>query len=128
MKKEELEKNIGKQCQILDSVVAGFTNKIGTIIAVWGDEKKGYTYEVRFPAPVSPHNIDTLHPHHGMVDLIDKVYTYEDAKKLRTDIDMLHLPRRVFCDTKETLYIIAGKFAECHIGTSINYERLFIQA
>lgn len=127
MKKEDLEKNIGKQCQILDTVVAGFKNKIGTIVAIWGDEIKGYTYEVRFPGPISPHNIDTLHPHHSMVDLVDKVYTLKEAKNLLYDINVLHLPKRVFCDTKETLYLIAGKFAECHIGTSINYERLFIQ-
>ena len=58
---------------------------------------------------------------------IDKVYTIEDARNITHDIEVLHLPKRVYCDNEETLKLIAHRFSECHIGTSINWKELFIQ-
>ena len=60
--------------------------------------------------------------------LIHCLITTNNAKALRADIDVLSLPRRVYCDTEITLRIIAHKFSECHIGTSVNWKELFIQA
>ena len=120
------KENIGKYGRVIDSVVAGFTGKIGKIVDVW-ENKDGSGYTLKFPTVISPHNIDTLYPHHGFVEIIDKVYTMEDAEKITHDINVLSLPKRVYCDSEETLKLIARRFAECHIGTSINWKELFIQ-
>jgi len=57
-----------------------------------------------------------------------KVYTESDVKKMTSDIDVLSLPKRIYCDTEETLRAICSKLSECHIGTVVNWEQLFIQA
>lgn len=118
--------NIGKYGRVIESVVVGFNGKIGKIVDVW-ENKDGSGYKLQFPIAISPHNIDVLYPHHTFVEIIDKVYTKEDALNITHDIDVFHLPKRVYCDSQETLYIIADKFSQCHIGTSINKIELFIQ-
>jgi len=82
------------------------------------------SYWCRFSLELHPDNCDR---NIWESTILTKVYTTEDALKLKADIEVLSLPKRVYCDSKETLSIIAGKFAECHIGTSINWEELFIQ-
>ena len=120
------KENIGKYGRITESVVAGFTGKIGKIIDVWeNNNESGYT--LKFSTVISPHNIDILYPHHGFVEIIEKVYTLDDALDITCDIEVLHLPKRVYCDNENTLKLIAHRFSECHIGTSINWEELFIQ-
>lgn len=57
-----------------------------------------------------------------------KIYTMEDAVELTSDVSILSLPRRVYCDSETTLKYIANLFAQCHIGTAINWKELFIQA
>lgn len=121
-----MKENIGKYGRVIDSVVAGFTGKIGKIVEVW-ETKDGSGYTLQFPTAISPHNIDKLYPHKDFVEIIDKVYTKEDADKLTNDIDVLLLPKRTYCDSEHTLNIIANKLAQCHIGTSINRTELFIQ-
>lgn len=121
-----MRENIGKYGRVIESVVAGFTGKIGKIVDVW-ETKDGSGYILQFPTAISPHNIDKLYPHKCFVEVIDKVYTEEDADKLMTDIEVLSLPRRIYCDSEHTLNIIANKLAQCHIGTSINRTELFIQ-
>jgi len=120
------KKNIEKYGRVIESVVAGFTGKIGKIISVW-ENKNGTGYTLKFPTAISPHNIDKLHIHHSFVEIIDKIYTEEDAHKMKHDIDILHLPKRVYCDSENTLKIIANKLSQCHIGTSVNWKELFIQ-
>ena len=122
-----IKTNIGKYGRIIESVVAGFTGKIGKIIDVW-ENKDGSGYTLKFPTAISPHNIDTLYPHHAFVEIIDKVYTEEDALGLTSDISVLSLPRRIYCDSESTLEIIANKLSQCHISTSINWKELFIQS
>lgn len=121
-----MKENIGKYGRVIESVVAGFTGKIGKIVGVW-ETKDGSGYTLQFPTAISPHNIDKLYPHKDFVEIIDKVYTKEDADKLTNDIDVLLLPKRTYCDSEHTLNIIANKLAQCHIGTSINRTELFIQ-
>lgn len=119
--------NIGKYGIVIESVVSGFNEKIGKIVDVWKN-KNGSGYEIKFPTVISPHNIDTLYPHVSRVEIISKVYTMEDAVNLTSDVNVLSLPRRVYCDNEATLKYIANLFAQCHIGTSINWKELFIQA
>lgn len=121
-----MKENIGKYGRVIESVVAGFTGKIGKIVGV-RETRDGSRYILQFPTVISPHNIDKLYPHKCFVEVIDKVYTKEDADKLMTDIEVLLLPRRIYCDSEHTLNIIANKLAQCHIGTSINRIELFIQ-
>lgn len=120
---KELETNIGKYCYIKDTVVIKYLHKVGKIVGVID----GPRYEVQFPDGTSNKGVNKLYPHPSMVEIINKIYTIIDAKELKSDIDVLLLPKRVWCDSKETLSLICGKLAECHIGTSINYDLLFIQ-
>lgn len=121
------KENINKYGRVIESVVAGFNGKIGKIIDVW-ENKNGSGYTLKFPQGIPPHNIDTLYPYHAFVEIIDKVYTEEDILKLTSDISVLSLPRRIYCDSESTLKIIANKLSQCHIGTSINWKELFIQS
>ena len=117
--------NIGKYGRVIESVVSGFNGKIGKIVDVWNDEN-GYT--LQFPTVIPPHNIDKLEIYASGVEIIEKVYTMEDAVNLTSDVSVLSLPRRVYCDSEATLKYIANLFAQCHIGTAINWKELFIQA
>lgn len=58
----------------------------------------------------------------------NKIFTMLDAINLKTDIDVLALPKRIYCDEKETLHMIQKKLSDCHIGTVVNYYKLFIQS
>lgn len=120
------KKNIGKYGRVIESVVAGFTGKIGKIVGVW-ENKDGSGYILQFPTAIRPHNIDKLYPITDFVEVIDKVYTAEDVVNLSSDIVVLLLPKRIYCDSEHTLNIIANKLAQCHIGISINRTELFIQ-
>lgn len=46
----------------------------------------------------------------------NKMYTMEDAQNLKTDLDVLHLPRTILCDSKETKELIMKRLAEMHIS------------
>ena len=50
-----------------------------------------------------------------MVEIINKIYTYDDALSLYTDVSVLSLPKRIWCDSKVTLLIICRKLAECQL-------------
>ena len=119
--------NIGKYGRIKESAVSVFNGKIGKIVDVW-NSKNGSGYELKFPTVIPTHNTDTLYPHVSRVEIISKVYTMEDAVDLTSDVSVLSLPRRVYCDSEATLKYIANLFAQCHIGTAINWKELFIQA
>lgn len=121
-----MKENIGKYGRIIESAVAGYKNKIGKIIGVW-ETKEGSGYILQFPTAVYSSNTDKLYPIEAFVEVIHKVYTEEDADKLKSDIEVLSLPKRIYCDSEHTLNIIANKLAQCHIKTSINRIELFIQ-
>jgi hypothetical protein len=61
MKKSDLEKNIGKECIITESVIAGLSRKKGTIKAVHGDEYMGFRYEVKLTS-----TLEKAHPIFGL--------------------------------------------------------------
>ena len=121
-----MKENIGKYALVLDSVVTGFTNKIGKIIE-YDQDHAGKRYTLKFPIAIPPHNIDILHPPCFMVEVINKIYTQEDCDKIKTDLDVMYLPKRIWCDSSETLSRICKRLSECHIGTSCNNKLLFIQ-
>lgn len=56
-----------------------------------------------------------------------KIYTVSDALNLKKDIDVLMLPKRIYCKNKEAMNYIASKLCECHIGNFSNEKELFIQ-
>jgi hypothetical protein len=49
---EDISKNIGKQCKVIESVIAGLTGKIGTIKDIHGNWRDGYRYEIELSEPL----------------------------------------------------------------------------
>lgn len=56
-----------------------------------------------------------------------KIYTMRDALSIKTDIDVMNLPRRVYFDCAETMLSIMSKFGQCHVSAFVNPDDKFIQ-
>ena len=51
-----------------------------------------------------------------------KTYTMEDVMKIKSDLDVVRLPRNIVCDNKETLYALLKKLQQCHLGYSTDHK------
>ena len=56
-----------------------------------------------------------------------KIYTMKDALNIKTDIDVLSLPKQIYFDRAETMIRIMSKLSKCHISAFINHDDKFIQ-
>jgi len=123
-----MKENIGKYALITECVTAGVQGLIGKIEDVHDFNGKSDCPRFKIKLPENQ-ALKTEYVHIPVfnVEIIDKMYTKNEALNLRTDLDVLRLPRRIWCDSEETLDIIAGKLQECHLGYSINITKLFIQ-
>ena len=69
---EELSKNIGKRCKIIQSEVVHIAQKPATIINVVGKWPDGFRYEVKLDEPIPLWgNKDTFYPPVFFVEIIE---------------------------------------------------------
>ena len=124
-----MREHIGKYAYINESVIAGVTGLIGKIEDVHDFNGKSdcLRYKIKLP---HNQNLKTEYVHIPVfnAEVIEKLYTKNDLACIKTDLDVLRLPRKIWCDSKETLDSIADKLRQCHIGYSISITKLFIQA
>lgn len=52
------------------------------------------------------------------VKIFKKVYTMEDVEKIKTDLDVMLLPKEITCDNKRTLDALLYKIHQCHLTYS----------
>lgn len=55
-----------------------------------------------------------------------KLITYREVNAMKTDMQVLSIPRQVVCEDKLTFDKLTSKLSQCFIGTSCTVENLTI--